>query len=385
MKFQTGKELIEKAMTRIDTIVPARETMTLLSNVFLTIEKDKLSVTASDMESTVRISLPAQDTEPGEIIVRARKLSEIARQLRSDQIIFSAEPVTEDESSSDAEEALYEVKVQGDGKNSARFKMTGRARSLFPVINQIPEERLSAVPSALLEEMIRKTVYSITQEDNRYIYNGLAFQADGNRLSVIGTDGRRLAAITRELEKPVDLASDQNGDVVVHSKAIRELMRLLDSGETVYMGVEQRDIFFKIGDAELSSRIVEGKFPDYKRVIPDSLSITFDLPRESLIDALQQVKVMTEQPSNQIRFILEGGHLHMQANTPQVGEAEIQLPISYSGDVLEIGFNATYLLDILRSLSCDTVTLGFNDSTKPIVVHDIEDPDFLALVMPMKI
>ncbi len=384
MKFQTGKDLIEKAMARIDTIVPARETTTLLSNVFITIEKDSVSITASDMESTVRIAVPAENTEQGEIIVRAKKFSEIARQLRSDQIVFkTVEP--ENAESVESDETLYDVLIEGSGKSSARYKMSGKDRSLFPAINQVSEDRLSNVPSAVLDEMVKKTIYSITQEDNRYIYNGLAFQADGNKLTIVGTDGRRLAAISRTLENPVTLSPDAAADTVVHSKAIRELQKLIDSAPVVKLGVEQRDIFFKIGDAELVSRLVEGKFPDYRRVIPESLSIEFTLNREDLLNALSQVKVMTEPPSFQVRLTLEGGELHLVANTPQVGTAEMTLPIGYTGEKLQIGFNATYMIDILRSLSCETVKLGFNDSARPIVVFDTDDADFLALVMPMKI
>lgn len=371
-------------MARIDTIVPARETTTLLSNVFITIEKDSVSITASDMESTVRIAVPAENTEQGEIIVRAKKFSEIARQLRSDQIVFkTVEP--ENAESVESDETLYDVLIEGSGKSSARYKMSGKDRSLFPAINQVSEDRLSNVPSAVLDEMVKKTIYSITQEDNRYIYNGLAFQADGNKLTIVGTDGRRLAAISRTLENPVTLSPDAAADTVVHSKAIRELQKLIDSAPVVKLGVEQRDIFFKIGDAELVSRLVEGKFPDYRRVIPESLSIEFTLNREDLLNALSQVKVMTEPPSFQVRLTLEGGELHLVANTPQVGTAEMTLPIGYTGEKLQIGFNATYMIDILRSLSCETVKLGFNDSARPIVVFDTDDADFLALVMPMKI
>lgn len=233
--------------------------------------------------------------------------------------------------------------------------------------------------------MINKTFFSISQEDNRYIYNGLCFHADGNKLTLIGTDGRRLAAVTREMPNPIALGNDETGDIVVHAKAIRELLRIIDADAEIHIGVEQRDIFFQVGDAELSSRLLEGKFPDYNKVIPKTSTIQIQVDREALLNSLRQVMVMTEPPSFQIRMTVTSGALQLKANTPEVGEAEISLPIDYSGDPLEIGFNSTYFTDILRNLSCKSLRLEFNDSTKPVVIHDLEDENYIALVMPMKI
>ncbi len=379
MKFQCGKDLLEKSIAKVESIVPSRDTQTLLSHLLFTIEKDHIALTASDMESTVRITLLAENCEPGEITVRAKKISEIAKRLNSDDFIFQAE-----ESDASGDDTSYVVRVRGSGKSSASYNMTGNSRSHFPGISHLSQNKLSPIDSNILSEMIVKTVYSISQEDNRYIYNGLCFIFDGSKLTIVGTDGRRLAAISRDLKVPVKNISVE-GDVVVHARAIRQLQRLLDGGDEVFFGVEQRDIFFRVGEAELSSRLLEGKFPDYKKVIPQSLAIEFDINREELIKALSQVMVMTEPPSHQVRLTIENGQMKIVANTPDLGQAEIAIPIQYNGDTLEIGFNALYILDILKALTCTLVKLAFNDANKPIVVTDLQDPDFIALVMPMKI
>ena len=299
MKFTASKSELERAMARIETIVPGRDMQTLLSNVLLSIEDNKVNITASDMESTVRIQLNASDTKPGELIVRARKLSEIAKQLVSNDLIFSAEENTEDAQTDDGDSVdSFVVKVQGSGGQAARFKLTGSDRTHFPNLAQIPEKNLSMVPSELLSEMISKTFYSISQEDNRYIYNGLCFQAEGNKLTIIGTDGRRLAAVTRQLPSAITLADADTGDIVVHAKAIRELQKIIDVSNELNIGVEQRDIFFQVGDAELSSRLLEGKFPDYNKVIPKSFSINFEVDREQLLNAFRQVMVMTSDKAH---------------------------------------------------------------------------------------
>lgn len=380
MKFKASKDALEKALSKIEMIVPSRDLQALLSNILLTIEKDSISVTASDMESTVKIQLPAEQTEAGELILRAKKVSEVARSIKSDEFIFSAEPIETVEGS----EMHYEVKVEGSGRAAARFKMAANDRSAYPTLISIENENLSMIPSEILSEMIRKTLYAISQEDNRYIYNGLCFQTEGNRITIVGTDGRRLSAITRQLSSPFSLSS-KGDDIVVHAKAIRQLQKLLDISDVSYAGVEQRDIFFRIGDAELSSRLLEGKFPDYKKVIPQTEPVSIEISRELLLDALNQVKVMSEPPSNQVRLKLEENQLILRANTPELGEAESLIPVTYDGEIMEIAFNATYMLEILRALECNTISLVLNDSQKPVVIRDNDDPDFIALVMPMKL
>lgn len=384
MKFSVEKGTLEKAMMQLDAIVPGRDTQTLLSNVLVSIQETVIKVTASDMESTVRISMDAGETQPGELIVKAKKLFEIARQLNSKEIFFEATK-PEEEEVSEEEGLRYLVRVKGKDERAAKFRMTGSDRSHFPELNEISSDRLSMIPADILSEMLEKTFFSISQEDNRYIYNGIYFKADGKRLTLVGTDGRRLAAVTRSLPNPIDLGANDNGDIVVHAKAIRELQKIIEGDEEIEIGVEQRDIFFRIGQAELSSRLLEGKFPDYKKVIPETAEFNFEISRDIFIDAIRQVMVMTEQPSYQIKMAISGEGVVMNANTPDVGEAEISLPVKVEGADMEIGFNANYFMDILKNLQADVIRLKFTDPTKPIVFEDPQDADFVALVMPMKI
>jgi DNA polymerase III subunit beta len=382
MKFATGKDTLEKAISRIDAIVPGRDTQTLLSNLLIASSDEEVRITASDMESTVQIKIDARDVVPGELIVPAKKLSEISKQLRADQVHLSATENTEAESSEDGN---YIIHLHGDSSRSARFRLSGSHRSHFPDIGSVPTESLVSIPAPMLAEMIRKTIYAISQEDNRYIYNGLCFLARENKLTLVGTDGRRLAAITRTLPGPLNFSNDESADVVVHAKAIRELQRIIDSSPDISLGTRQRDIFFEVGDATLSSRLLEGKFPDFNKVVPSETGLEFELDRSVLLDAISQVKVMTEQPSFQVKMSVEAGNLILEANTPDVGTADIQIPIGLQSDPLTIAFNANYLIEILRNLDCHTVKVGLNDANKPILIRDIDDPDFLALVMPMRL
>jgi len=382
MKFTITKNSLEKAMAQIDAIVPGRDTQTLLSNVLLTVQDNVLRITASDMESTVRISLDTEDSENGELICKAKKLSEIARQIQSESVVFQADIDEEAKESDDG--TVYRIKLEGTGKLAAKFKMAGSDRSHFPEMNDIASELLSTISADVLGEMISKTVYSISQEDNRYIYNGLYFNSNEATFTIVGTDGRRLAAISRDLSEPIAM-DEEVGDIVVHAKAVRELMKIIGESNDVLIGVDQRDIFFRVGNAELSSRLLEGKFPDYKKVIPPESDIKIDVSRDDLINSLKQVMVMTEQPSYQVKLTITSSALLFSANTPEVGEAEISIPVTVTTEEIQIGFNANYLMDILKSINGEKVLLKITDPAKPIVVEDLNDSKFVALVMPMKI
>ncbi len=385
--FSTNKNILEKAMSRFEDIIPVRNNQTLLSNVLLSVDEDKLNITASDMENTVCIGIPVSNVEKGELILNARKLNEISKQINAEEITLTVqteEGEEKEEKHDDEAGKVYRVTLEGSGEHSARYKMNGSHKSQFPGLNRIPDENLFTIPSDILSEMILKTEYSISQEDNRYIYNGICFKANEDQLSLIGTDGRRLAAISRKVGTNIKFAQDETEDIVVHKKAINGLKRILDMDTEVQLGVEQRDIFFKVGDSELSSRLLEGKFPDYKKVIPEDTEMQFDLDKESLLGALRQVMVMTEKPSFQIKMLIQRGELSFSSNTPDVGQADIKLPLNYEGDSMQICFNASYLMDILRCIKSPNLQIKIKNENKPIITYEPEDKDFIALIMPMK-
>jgi len=380
MKFQASKDVIDKAVRRIDAIIPNRDMGTLLSNLLVAIEPGQVSLMASDMETTARINVPVEKAVAGEFIVPAKQFQEYVASLVSKDLIVEVE---QDEPTDDAP-AAFRVKLHGTSDASARYVMPGNSSKSFPVLNRMSDNKLFSISSAILEEMIRKTQYAISQEDNRYIYNGICFQGAGDLLTLIGTDGRRLSAITRRLAAPVSFPS--GSDVVVHAKAIREIQKLIDVADEVSLGVEQRDLFVRVGDAQLSSRLLEGKFPDYKRVLPQEITVQIEISRDRLLEALQQIRPVTEPPSHQCRMVLEAKKLHISGqSTGQGSRADVALDVDYDGEKIEIGFNILYLIDIIKALTCPRLRLGMNDANKPLVVQDIDDPDFIALVMPMKI
>ena len=219
MNFSVNKLLFLSALEKIDTLVSSRDIQTLLANIVIRAEKNKIFLISSDMENTAQIYFEAKAIQQeGEAIVKARKLNDILRNIVGDEIVLQAveEKPTEAESNDDIEDDnrqyTFNINIHSNDQKSAKYKMTGMSTENFPHIHILPEEQLFSIPSATLKEMIRKTIYSISHEDNRYIYNGLCFQFHGNKFTMVGTDGRRLSAIERELPNSIAFSTIQSSD-----------------------------------------------------------------------------------------------------------------------------------------------------------------------------
>ena len=385
--FEGKRAEFEEAISRLDVIIPSRDAQTLLSNVLLTVEDDLVKITASDMESTARISIPASNTQAGELIVRAKKLGQIAREMKSENIIFKAteqEPTSEDIDIDEGVEKYYLISIHGSDKDSTKYTMPGDYRSHFPGLNFISDDKMTKIPSTLMREMIQKTFYSVSQEDNRYVYNGLCLKSGQNDLTAICTDGRRLASITRKLDIPVQIGNEDNRDVVVYSKAIRELLQVLDTSDVIELGLEQNNIFFRVKDAEISSRLLDGKFPEHEKVIPQETKIKIEINAQQILDSLREVMVMAEPPTSQVSFKLDEGSLLMEANTLDQGSSQKTISIDYSGEQFNICFNGSYMVDILKGIDTKRIKIEIEDGNKPIAIYDLQDEKFVSLIMPMR-
>ncbi|RME90014.1 MAG: DNA polymerase III subunit beta [Candidatus Hydrogenedentota bacterium] len=384
MRFRVKKDELQHTISSIEALAPKKTTQTILSHILLETSENELIMTASDMESSAQVRMPAEDTEKGGLIVSAKKLSEIAHRIQAEEIIFDLSE-EDPEESIDLDEDRFMLNISGIDKKAARFTLSAGAPSNFPHFEMDPSMEMWQADVATIHEMIRKTVYAISQEDNRYIYNGLCFFGEGNKLTVVGTDGRRLSAITREFSTNIEVKDAEGEPIVVHSKAVKQLERLISDASKLGIGLSGRNVFFETDNAKLSSRLIEGKFPDYKKILPTQTNMEFEISREAFLDAISQVMVMCEPPSYLVKLSTEADTLHLAAHTPEYGSASVELPISSIGDPLMTAFNATFMTDLLNSLDCETVKLQFVDPERPIVIRDTSDPDFVSIVMPFRI
>jgi DNA polymerase-3 subunit beta len=374
MKLSIEKGELQRGLGRIQAIVEKRNSMPILANVLLEAEKDgesgTLRLAATDLEVGIRGSHPAKVAKPGSVTVSARKLYDIVRELPD-------EPVQLEGTSN----AYLEIAC-----SRARFSLAGAAADEYPSLPEFSPERLVKIPAPVLSVMIERTMYAASVDETRYNLNGVFFEVDIERgkVRMVATDGHRLAQVDRAIGPEVEgLASG----VIVPRKGLAELKRLVDEddAEEVEIGFEGNSGLARRGGVTLVMRLIEGEFPNYRQVIPTASEHTLTLPSEVLVHALRRVVLLSSERSRAVKLELSDSKLTMSSNNPDLGEAHEELDVDFAGPEVAFGFNARYLLDALGALGAKEVRVGLRDGNSPITLQPTDDPDALAVVMPMRL
>lgn len=371
MKFKVDKQKFQKAIHIVEGIISARDIRSIVSNVLIETDEGRIIVTATDLEIGIKTSVEGEILSSGSITIPAKKLSQSVKEFRGTTL--SLESTEEDRV----------VLQDADGKSKARIVLMGTSGEEFPPIGSLPDDQFKSFPTAIAMEMIRKTSYAIAEEDARYVFNGLFLTNTKNQMSFVGTDGRRLAKIDRDF--PDSLPFEQG--VILPNKAVKELMRLLDSSESGQIALDQKEsrVHFRIGSVDLICKLIEGQFPDYTQVIPKQLEYKLEINRDELENSLRQVAVMAAEPTRQVKISFSKEDTIIAASTPDLGEAQDSLSVDYSGEDITIAFNSNYLLDVIRALNVEKITLGISSPNAPAVIMDPDDNHFVAVIMPMKL
>ena len=371
MKFSVDRQEFQRAINTVEGIIPAREIRSVISNILVEAEKDRITLTATDLEMGIKTSLEGEVGGEGRITLPAKKLSQAVREFRSSRVALEIDK--------DNRLILHDA----SGVSRARLTLMGAPAEEYPAIPTLGDKKFSDFPADTAMEMIRKTSYAIAEEDARYVFNGLFMIPNGKKVAFVGTDGRRLAKIEREF--PGEMPFEEG--VIIPNKAVRELSKLLDSGTEGKIAFEPRDrrIHFRLGTVDLISKLIEGQFPDYEQVIPKKLSYSVKLERMTFENSLRQVSVMAAEPSKQVQLNFASGALNIHAATPDLGEAQDSLECEHNGEEVTIAFNSNYIMDVLKVLPVESVAIGFSSPSAPAVIQDPADPDFITVIMPMKI
>jgi len=349
----------------VSGIVERRHTLPILANILIRKEGDQVSFLSTDTEVqiTTTAGIGAGDGNAA-TTVAARKLVDILRALPEGDVALTLND--------------KRLTVQS-GKS--RFALQTLAADDFPTVAQGQYDASVTMPQKTLRYLFNMVHFAMAQQDIRYYLNGMLLVAEGKAITAVATDGHRLAFCQVE--------SDQEyarRDVIIPRKTILELQRLLEeSDEPVQMDIGGGQIKFTFGSVELISKLVEGKFPDYGRVIPKGYRNSFTLPRETLQRALQRAAIMTSDKFKGIRCIVEPGSMKINSTNAEQEEAIEELEIDYGGDAIDIGFNVTYLLDVLANLKTDAVTLSLGDPNSSALLTIPGNADFKYVVMPMRI
>ena len=365
---QAKRDDLLKPLQAVSGIVEKRHTLPILSNVLLERIDDKLSLLATDLEIQVstRFVCPQKNAEPYLVTVSARKLLDILRSL----------PESADVS---LEAQANRLQVRS-GKS--RFNLQSLPAEDFPKLALSAAKRDQIeVTQRTLRSLLLKVQYAMAQQDIRYYLNGMLLVTDGDQLKAVATDGHRLAYASATLSEPVDAH-----EVILPRKAIQELIKLLaDTEDPVTTEFMQNQVMFRIGDVELITKVVDGKFPDYTRVIPVNYKKSFEIERSTLQQALQRVSILSNEKFRGVRWTLSESQLRIACTNAEQEEAFEELDTGYKGEPLDIGFNVSYLLDVLGNLSSEQVTCSFGDANSSVLVTIPEDREFRYVVMPMRI
>lgn len=367
MKFSATREQILGPLQAVIGVVERKQTMPVLANVLLAAKGNRLSVTGTDLEVELVATGEVSVAQPGEITVPGRKLLEIARTL--------------------PEKSTVTVTMDGEkikiAAGRSRFVLSTLAASEFPVVDSVNAQQALTLPQSELGRLIAKTHFSMAQQDVRYYLNGTLLETDGKSLRTVATDGHRLAIAESVLA--TDGKSVNAQQVIVPRKGVLELQRILGQTGDVEIMIGSNHIRLQIGDIRFTSKLIDGKFPEYGRVIPANPGKTVIADRESLRAALQRTAILSNEKYRGVRVSLANDALKLQAHNPEQEEAQDEVEIDYKGEEMEIGFNVTYLLDALSAVDTETVEIGLTDSNSSCLIRSPGTTQSRYVVMPMRL
>ena len=371
MKLKRKKDEILKGLQRIQGVVDKKNTMPILSNMLLVADGTGIEIIATDLEIGLRGRYAADVEKPGAVTVSAKKMFEIVRELPEEDIQIRVE------------EGNWVKIVSGH----SQFKLVGLPKEEYPSMPDVAEEGMITMDGVTLRDMIRKTLYAAGENDARYVLNGLYVHLSpakgGLNIRMVGTDGHRLSMIDRIVE-----AKHKEESVIVPKKAMSEIRRLLEedsSQEGFQIGFSKNHALFKRDGLVMVSKLIDGNYPNYQQVLPTQNTKKVAVSKDIFMHAVKRVSILSKEKTNAVKLQLEKNTLLLSTNNPEVGEANEELSIDYTGESISIGFNSRYLMDVLLAMDRETITLELNDSLSPCLVKEEGNDAYKCVVMPMRV
>jgi DNA polymerase-3 subunit beta len=367
MELKTERELLLKPLQQVIGVVERRQTLPILGNVLLKAVGKQLSITATDLEiEMVSYAELNKESDFGETTIPARKFIDICKALPVDSVLT--------------------IKLDGERatirSGKSRFVLSTLPATEFPNIDTFEASHVFEIPQNQLKTLIDNTHFAMAQQDVRYYLNGLLFEFSDNLIRVVATDGHRLAL--SDVEASTGIGELQQ--VIVPRKAVLELARLLEnSDELVKFELGSNHIRLSTGSLSFITKLIDGRFPDYQRVVPQGGDKIVIADRNLIHQALSRASILSNEKYRSVRFTLSSGSLQVMANNPEQEEAEEEIAVEYDGPGLEIGFNASYVLEALNAIDNDEVQLELTDQNSCCLIRSPSSEDTRYVVMPMRL
>jgi DNA polymerase III subunit beta len=368
MRFTISREKLLEGLQAVTAAVPAKTTLPVLANLLVETTDRGVKLSATDLDIAVSTEVAADVEAAGAITIPAKKLSEIARELPPSPVKMSA---------SGEQRVTLEC-------GRSKFKLLGLPRDEFPTFPSVRFNESWRVKSGELQKLIQHTSFAVSTEESRPILNGVLWELREDHMRMVATNGHRLA----KMELPVEASTAPPGDLIVPPKALEQIRRLFPAEEELEIARGDNHLGFRSPFTSVFTRLVEGPYPNYEQVIPKDNDRYCLADKASLTSALKRMSVIASDQTHRIRMSFNTGMLKFSVTTPDLGEAQDELPVQYTGDQLDIGFNATYLLEILRYMPTEQVRLTFKAPERAATIEPEgwDDPaKYLCLVMPLRL
>ena len=366
MKINISRDTLLKPLSAVNGIVERRHTLPILSNLLLESDQGTIILTATDLEMQISMSAVSETTETFATTVSAKKLLDICRSLPEASQLSLVE-----------KDARMQVST-----GRSKFNLQTLPAADYPTMSKAASSDLTIrLPQKTLRSLLRQVEFSMAQQDIRYYLNGLLLEVNGQQLHVVGTDGHRLSYVNTPLS-----ASYEKQEIILPRKTVTELVKLLEDVEDeVVIDLSSSQANFSFANIRLISKIIDGKFPDYNRVIPVGHRNQFSINRVSVLQAMQRASILSNEKYRGIRMVLGNNTLKLISSNSEQEEAEEELEVNYSGDTLDVGFNVTYLIDVLNNVQTEMVEFSLADANSSCLVTLPDNANYKYVVMPMRI
>ncbi len=373
MKFKINRDHFANGLAQVLNVVGSKATMPILSNVLIEAAKDHVTLTTTNLDLGIRVKIKAEAKETGAVTLPVKRLATIVRELPNVDVLVDST-------------ASHQVKLASGGST---FRIMGIGKEEFPPLPEFGDEKIFTLNQDELTAMLRSVDYAQSTDETRYILNGVYFNFRDEKLSLVATDGRRLALVSKELEVPAASA----GSIILPAKTVAELARMLGKGSKLKVSFNDRRASFQIATDKdssglmdhvyLYSKVVEGNYPNYQQVIPKETHQRLKLERELFLQCVHRAQLVCSEKANSVKIKLTTNLLEITAQSPDFGEAHESMAVAYSGAEMQVAFNPAYLLDPLRALTKDEVFLELKDEVSPGVFKTLEN--FVCVIMPVRL
>ncbi|NNF06763.1 MAG: DNA polymerase III subunit beta [Candidatus Eisenbacteria bacterium] len=368
MKFSISQAALQDLLQVVVSAVPTKSTLPILSNILVEADREGLTMVSTDLDLSIKTRGEAQVDREGSITIPAKRIGEIVRELKPDTEIKVSVSGTK-------------VKMNyGHGSST----IIGLDPEDFPQLPQIDAEKMVSLPTDVFERAVKRSAYAVSSDETRQMLTGVLFQLQGNMLNLVSTDGHRLAKAAFQ----GDFKGLEGRDLIIPPKALNQVVRLASGNPKVNLTVSRNFAVFEVGTTTVFSRLIDGNFPNYEQVIPKENPHRFHLDKEEFMGAIRRVSVLSDHVTRQIKLALKPERVELSVSTADVGEGQEALPVDYTGSEIAVGYNASYLLEALRTIPSNKIEMRLNTPTSPGILVPAEqekEEDLLCLVMPLRL